>query len=93
MPQTHKSSRQHGIWKEKLAEDDMVTPTRRSWEAFLQALAHAVALNNSQPADSVEFLRRAIYYVETHPLSDPYEQDDVRATLAKFAQFVEQMPE
>ena len=76
-----------------MAEDDMVTPSRRSWEAFLQALAHAVALNNTQPAGSVEFLRRALYFVETHPMPDQYEQNDVRATLATFAQFVDQMLE
>lgn len=91
MPQTHRSSRWQGIWRETLAEGDMVTPSQKSWEAFLQAVAHAVVLNNAQPAGSDEFLLRAAYYVETHPMPDEDEQDDVRATLAQFAQFVNRM--
>ena len=74
-----------------MAEGDMVNPSRKSWEAFLQALAHAVALNDAHPASSDEFLRRAAYYAETHPMPGEDEQDDVRATLAVFSQFVNRM--
>lgn len=76
-----------------MASDDQVTPSREAWAAFLQALAHAVVLNNTRPTNSDEFLRRAMYYAETHPMTTEYDQDTVRATLAQFARVVRQMSE
>ena len=71
-------------------EGDWTTLSTETWEAFLQALAYAIVLNNTRPANSAEFLLRAALYTETHPLGDSHKQDTVRATHAKFAEFVDQ---
>ena len=68
-------------------EGDWTTLSTETWEAFLQALAHAIVLNNTRPANSAEFLLRAALYTETHQLGDSHKQDTVHA---KFAEFVDQ---
>ena len=73
--------------------DDWTTLTTETWEAFLEALGYAVASLDTRPADSTELLLRAALYTESHPLEDGNQQDDVRATHAKFAQFVHRMDE
>ena len=71
-----------------MASNDRTELTTETWAAFLQSVAYAVSSLDTQPADSTELLRRAAFYLETHPMPDKTQQDDVRATLAFLARIV-----